>query len=146
MCLADLRLGGDRAELRDFAHRFNEGPPWDQFDVDEADFRYRQVSGHLSAQEYDDAVCGVLARLEPQERRQFAHLVADRCATRGLEFDPDGDHGPECYEDPRTLAGLVSKLREGCQPNGGLEQLLAGRDGLCKVVLAGIAASALQQL
>lgn len=146
MCLADLRLGGDCAELADFAHRFDQGPPWDRFDVDEAQFRYRQVSGHLSTQEYDDAVCAVLGRLEPQERRQFAHLVADRCATKGLEFDPCGDHGPDCYEDPRTLARLISPLREGCQSNGGLERLLAGRDGLSKVVLGGIAASALQQL
>ncbi len=146
MALTSLRLGGDLAALTDFAQRFDQGPPWDRFDVEEAHFRYRQVSGHLSTTEYDDAVSSVLARLEPHERRQLAQLLADRCAGNGLELDACGEREPDSFEDPRALRELISRLREGCQPSSGLEQLLAGRDGLCKVVLAGIAAAAVQQL
>lgn len=44
MGLMDLLGGGDRAGLEDFAQRFDQGSPWDGFDDQEADERYRQVS------------------------------------------------------------------------------------------------------
>ena len=145
MGLMDLLGGGDRAGLEDFASRFDQGSPWDGFDDQEADQRYRQVSGHLSREEYQDSARAVFERLSPQERREMGRLLRERSRQQGLDFDPDDDGRDDRYEDPGLLGNLVGGL-QGRQP-GGLAQLLGGGGGmggggLGKVLLGGIAATA----
>jgi hypothetical protein len=145
--LMDLLGGGDRAGLEDFASRFDRGSPWDGFDDQEADDRYRQVAGHLSPQEYEQSTRDVLDRLSPQERRQLGRQLADRSRQQGLDFDPDDDGNDDRYEDPGLLGGLLGGLQTR-QP-AGLSQLLGGGGGgggLSKVLLGGIAAMATRRM
>ncbi len=144
MGLMDLLGGGDQHGLADFAQRFDRGSPWDGFDEEEAQQRYRQVADHLSPDEHQESAHAVLEKLSPQERREVGRLLRDRSREHGVDFDPDDDGRDDRYENAGVLGNLIGGL-QGRSP-GGLGQLLGGGGGggggLGKVLLGGIAAMA----
>ncbi len=143
-----------RSRADDFISRYEQGPPHEGISPDEVFHNYRQVSQHLSPEQYEQAAEQAFARMSPQERMQFAQMLQQRAGggMGGRDFQLD---------DPRQLAGLTSRFRQqnqggdllsmfgmggggGRNSGGGLGDMLD--NPIAKAALGGIAAMAMKRM
>ena len=137
-----------RGRAQDFVSRYEQGPPWEGIEPDEAYHNYRQVAGRLSPQEYEASAAEAFQRLSPQDRVQFAQMLQQRGGGQFAGFQGD---------DPRELARATSRYRQ--QDPGGLASLFGGGGGggggglgdmlsnpLAKAALGGVAAIAMKRM
>jgi hypothetical protein len=160
--LKGLFGGGDddrSSQARDFVSRFEQGPIDQGYSDDEAFQNYQRVAQHVDPATYQRAAEQTLARMDPNQRAQFAQMLQQRM---GGQMTGGAD-------DPRQLAGMVSQMHQ--QDPGGLASLFGGggsgdKDGgglgdmlgsvlggggfpggtLGKVALGGIAAYAMKEM
>lgn len=122
-------LGGDndddhnqrRSQAQDFVSRYETGDPTEGFTDEEAAQRYEQVAGQLSPEEYQEAAMHAFERMSPDQRREFAEMIARHGDVSGMPIDSDIQ-----YDDPRQLAQMTSQFHQ--QPSG-LGALLGGGGG-----------------
>ena len=57
-----------REEYRDFAERYEQGPPYDDIPEEEVIHRYREVAPGLSEEDYRDSAHEAFSRMTPEER------------------------------------------------------------------------------
>ena len=154
--LQQLLGGGQQREYQDFAHRYDQGPPWEGISDQEALDRYHQVAPHLPPDIYQESAQEAFARLSPQERVQFGQHLRQRTRQHNLTFpDIDQDGIDDRFQDPRYLAQVTGRMHQE-QP-GLLGQLLSGGGGggeggslldnpLAKAALAGVTAMAVKRM
>ena len=148
--------GGRQREYQDFAHRYDQGPPWAGISDQEALDRYHQVAPHLPPDIYQESAQEAFARMSPQERVQFGQHLRQRTRQHNLTFpDIDQDGIDDRFQDPRYLAQVTGRMHQE-QP-GLLGQLLSGGGGggeggslldnpLAKAALAGVTALAVKRM
>lgn len=139
-----MDLAGDLARsgaLKDFAGRFEQGDRDANYDEREAYDRFDEVARGADREEFDTAARDSLARLSPDERREFDREVRTRARERGVDLD-----GTPQDDSPEGLAGLLGQLQQQ-SPDllgslfGGSSRGFGG-NGLAKLALGGIAAMA----
>jgi hypothetical protein len=128
-------------QLQDFAKRFDQGQREDNFNEEEAYDRFEEVSRDADREEFDQSARDSLARLSPDERREFEREVRERAGKQGVDL-----HNAPEDSSPEGLAGLLGSLQE--QAPGLLGSLFGGSsrgfggNSLAKVALGGVAAMA----
>ena len=151
--------GGDddayHGQAQDFVSRYEQGPPWTNFSGQEAAQRYRQVATQLPPEQFQMAAEQAFARMDPQQRTEFARMLQQRSGQGGF------GGGDFQYDDPRQLAQITSRFQR--QEPDGLAALFGGGGGggqdrsggglgdmldnpTAKAALGGIAAMAFKQL
>lgn len=115
-------LGGDdnddrRSQANDYISRYEQGPPDQGYSDDEAYENFQRVSQHADPQTIQRASEQAFARMDPQQRAQFAQQ---------LQQQGGGQMG-QVSDDPRQMAGMVSQMHQ--QNPGGLAGLLGGGGG-----------------
>jgi len=157
MGLLDALLGAgqSREDSQGFLQRFEQGQPWEGYSDQEVLKRYGTVAQQASPQEYEQAASEAFARMSPEQRVEFGHLLQQRAREQkpgigALERSQIGD-----FQDARSLARLTSQVHE--QP-GLLRSLLGGGNDpqgqqagllgnpIAKAALAGIAAMAIKHV
>jgi hypothetical protein len=119
--LDELLGGGSRQrEFKDFVNRYEQGHPSEGYSDQEVVDRYRDVAHAVPADEYARAAQEALARLSPEERAEFVHMLQERARARGVPLPRQV--GP----DPRDLGQVVTDLH---QTPGRLRDLLGGGSG-----------------
>jgi hypothetical protein len=103
-----------RGRAQDFVSRYEQGSPYEGYDMDEALHNYQRVSERLSPQEYEEAAFEAFQRMPAQDRAQFAQMVRQR---GGMDF------GDMQADDPRELARMTSRFRQQGGGGGGLASL-----------------------
>lgn len=144
--LTNLLGGQDRQQADDFVNRYDRGAPWDGIDDDEAIDQYRRVAPNLSDDDYEESAREAFARLDPDQRRELGHHLAQEARQRNVQFDDDD------FSDPGALGRLTRNAQR--QQPGFLENVLGGGGGtgggmlsspLGKAAMAGIAAMAMKK-
>jgi hypothetical protein len=163
--LKGLFGGGDdnddrRTNARDFISRYEQGPIDQGYDDDEAFNHFQQVSQHADPETMQRAAEQAFARMDPQQRAQFAQV---------LQQQSGGQSMSRMSDDPREMAGMIGQMQR--QNPGGLASLFGGGGsgggggmgsalggllggggggllggGLGKVALGGIAAYAMKEM
>jgi hypothetical protein len=160
-------LGGKqqkRQQYQDFIGRYEQGPPWQGIDDDEAVERYQEVEQHVPHDVYEDSAHEAFARMSPQERRQFGQYMRQQARQQNFNFpDFDQDGIDDRFEqDPRMMAQTMGRMHR--QHPGMFGQLATGGrrrpqqrrrqqkqkspldNPLAKAALAGIAAIAVKKM
>jgi hypothetical protein len=135
-----------RSQYDDFIDRYQQAPPWDSINDDEAVRRYEEITPQLSDQDYEASAQAAFSKLTPEERREFSRYLRQQAQQRGMT-DFDGDGIDDRLADPTELAKRTTRVRQ--QDPNLLEQLM-GKSGtggpldnpLAKVIFAGITAFA----
>ncbi len=126
MDLFEILMGGGqkREEYKDFAQRYEQGPPWQGYSDQEVLDRYGEVAHKVSPTDYETAVRDALSRLSPAEQADFLRDLQERTRGRGVTLpDPRPGGGGGGLDD---LARSVRELHE--QP-GRLRDVLTGPSG-----------------
>lgn len=115
--LKGLFGGGEDAapRVRDFVSRYEQGPIDQGYSDDEAFQNYGRVAQHVDPETMQRAAEQVFARMDPQQRAEFAQLLEQRTGGQGAAG---------ASRDPRQLAGMVSRIQR--QQPGGLASLFGG--------------------
>ena len=100
-----------RGEVEDFVSRYETGDPTEGFTDEEAVGHYDEVAGELSPEEYQEAAMRAFERMSPDQRREFAAMIAQHGDVSGMPIGSDVQ-----YDDPRQLAQLTSQFHQ--QPIG----------------------------
>ena len=153
-----------RSRARDFVGRYETGLPHEGYSDEEAVHNYRQVAGHLSPREYEEAAHETFGRMPREDRKRLRRELKQRSGGR-LDVESD---------DPRELARATARYRQedpggggglaslfglgdgGTRGRGDLVGTARGDDGggvgdllgnpLAKVALGGIAAVAVKKM
>ena len=126
--LTDLFDPAQREQDDDFVRRYENGPPWADFDDQEAIDEYRRVAPQLSESEYRDSARDAFDRLTPEERREFGRWLRTQAREQGAMVpDLDGDGIDDRLQDSGHLADATTQLRS--QQPGFLDGLLGNALG-----------------
>ena len=82
-------MGGQpqkRQQYQDFVSRYDQGPPWEGIDDDEAVERYEEVAPHLPPDVYEESAYEAFQRMSPQERRQLAQYLRQQTRQQNFNF------------------------------------------------------------
>ena len=150
-----IQGGPKRQEYEDFVNRYDQGPPHEGYDEDEAMRRHDEVAQEVSSEDYELSAREAFSRLSPEERVGFGRLLRQQARERGTVGDAFGDDDDdERFRDPDSVARVTSRLHRE-QPNV-LGQLLGGGGGgglggalgnpVAKAAVAGIAAMAAKRM
>lgn len=123
-------LGGgqQQQQFQDFSKRYEKGSPWDNVTDDEALQNYRQVSPHLSQQEFEEVAEQSYSRLSPQQRTELGRYLLQGSQKQGVNFpDANRDGVDDRMQDPRYLAQMSGQIRQ--QQPGLFSQLLGSTLG-----------------
>ena len=119
--LKGLFGGGDdddrRPHAQDFVSRFEQGPIDQGYSDDEAYDHYQRVAQHVDPATYQRAAEQTFARMDPDQRAQFAQLLQQRM---GGQLGGGSD-------DPRQMAGMVAQVHR--EDPGMLASLFGGGGG-----------------
>jgi len=118
--LKGLFGGGDddrSSQARDFVSRFEQGPIDQGYSDDEALQNYQRVAQHVDPATYQRAAEQTFARMDPNQRAEFAQMLQQRMGGSGNQFGGYSD-------DPRRMAGMVSRVQR--ESPGGLASLFGG--------------------
>jgi hypothetical protein len=151
-----LGAGQQRQEYQDFAHRYDQGAPWDGISDQEAYNRFQQVAPQLPPDMYQQSAQQAFERLDPQQRMQLGQYLQQQAQQQNVAFPQQGS--AESFQDAGYLAHVTGQLHQ--QQPGILGQLLGGALGsgsagggqaalnnpIAKAALAGIAAMAVKQM
>lgn len=158
MGLLDELLGGGQrqADFKDFVNRYEQGHPSEGYSDQEVVDRYRDVAHAVPPDQYAQAAQEALARLSPEERKEFVAMLQERARAKGTALPP------QMGSDPRDLGQVITDLH---QTPGRLRDLLGGGGGggqaqaagdnplgtmlqspLAKAALAGIAAMVVKRV
>ena len=166
-------LGGQpqkRQQYQDFVSRYDQGPPWQGIDDDEAIDRYEEVAQHLPPDQYEESAYEAFQRMSPQDRRQFSQYLRQQARQQNFSF-PDLDHDgidDRFEQDPRLMAQTVGRMhrqdprmfgqlatggrmrqrRQGQRPQQRRQQKQKSPldNPMAKAALAGIAAIAVKKM
>ena len=124
--LENLLGGPQRQHYEDFVQRYDQGPPWQGIDDDEAIDRYHEVTPQLSPEMYEDSAYEAFQRMSPQERRQFGQYLRQQARQQQMGFpDLDQDGVDDRFEqDPRFMAQMAGRMHR--QQPGMFAQLATG--------------------
>lgn len=115
-------FGGDdddhRSRAQDFISRYEQGPPDQGYDDDEAFQHYQRVAQHADPEVMQRASEQAFSRMDPSQRAQFAQM---------LQQQGGGQFSGGFSADPREMAGMVSQLHR--QNPSGLASLFGGGGG-----------------
>ena len=122
-------MGGQpqkRQQYQDFVSRYDQGPPWQGIDDDEAVERYEEVAPHLPPDVYEESAYEAFQRMSPQERRQLAQYLRQQTRQQNFNFpDLDQDGIDDRFEqDPRVMAQVMGRMHR--QNPGMFGQLATG--------------------
>lgn len=115
-------FGGDdnddrRSQASDFISRYEQGPPDQGYDDNEAYDHFQRVSQHADPDTIQRASEQAFSRMDPQQRAQFAQHLQQQAGGQFGQFS----------DDPRQMAGMMSQMHR--QNPGGLAGLLGGGGG-----------------
>jgi hypothetical protein len=162
--------GKKRQEYEDFAHRYDQGPPWEGYSDREVLDRYGEVAHKMPAADYEAAVRDAMSRLSPEEQAELLRTIQERTRGRGASV-PESRSGAgggasvglddltrsvrELHEQPGRLREVLTEAPEG-QPRGvpgsaGAPGLPGGLEGifanpLAKAAIAGITAMLVRRM
>ena len=126
--LTDIFDPAQREKQDDFVRRYENGPPWADFDDQEAIDEYRWVAPQLSESEYRDSAREAFERLTPEQRREFGTWLRTQAREQGAMVpDLDGDGIDDRLQDSGHLADATTQLRT--QQPGFLDMLLGNALG-----------------
>ncbi len=129
--LNQLMGGGDRQqEYRDFAERYDQGPPYERISDGEAADRYEEVAPHLSQEDYRLSAREAFGRMSPEEREEFGKMLQEQSQQSGGTI-PGEQHASEGdLRNPDFLARMASSMHQQ-QPDalGGLMKGMLGSGG-----------------
>ena len=77
-----------RGQVEDFVNRYETGDPTEGFTDEEAVQRYDEVAGELSPEEYQEAAMRAFERMSPDQRREFAAMIAQHGDVSGMPIGP----------------------------------------------------------
>jgi hypothetical protein len=176
MDLFEVLLGGGkkRDEYEDFAHRYDQGKPWEGYSDREVLDRYSEVAHKMPAQDYEAAVQDALSRLSPEEQAELLRTIQERARGRGAPAPAPRSGGAaggglddlarsvrELHEQPGRLREVLTESSPGSpagQPHGGPGGAGAGAPGvpgglesifanpLAKAAIAGITAMLVRRM
>ena len=162
--LTDIFDPAQKQQHDDFVRRYESGPPWAQFNDQEAIDEYRRVTPQLSESDYRDSARDAYERLTPEERRKFGRWMRKHAREQGTMVpDLDGDGVDDRLQDSGHLANATTQLRtqqpsfldnlfgnalggnaNGQGAQGGLGGLL--NSPIARAAIGGIAAMAFSRL
>lgn len=121
-------MGGERQqEYKDFTERYDQGPPYERISDEEAANRYREVTPHLSEEDYRLSAREAFERMSPEEREEFGRLLREQSRQEGPGDIPGKAAEDKDLANPDFLAQVMSRMHQQ-QPDA-LGNLMKGMLG-----------------
>lgn len=145
-----------KQDYNDFANRYHTGHPSEGYTGQEVAQRYNQFAAHLPPDQYTKAAEQSVARLSPQERKQFMQWLKQRNQQHGQPHPQIQQHPENQDPSPNMLAGLLGGMQQQ-QPDMLSGLLTGGASGgsggssilsnpIAKAVVSGIVANAAKNM